>query len=90
MRTSQAEIIARVRHYVQENFLYMHSNFHLADNDRLLDKGVLDSMSIVEMISFVEDEFGVKAIEDEISDANFGSLAGIARFVNEKQSALAA
>jgi acyl carrier protein len=90
MQTSQSEIIRRVRGFVQENFLYMHSNFHLADDDRLLDKGVIDSMSIVEMISFVEREFGVNATEEEISDANFGSLAGIARFVSDKQSVLAA
>jgi acyl carrier protein len=90
MQTSQSKIIARVRDFVQENFLYMHSNFHLADDDRLLDKGVIDSMSIVEMISFIESEFGVNAREEEISDANFGSLAGIARFVSEKRSVLAA
>jgi acyl carrier protein len=90
MQTSQSEIIARVRDFVQENFLYMHPNFQLGNDDRLLDKGVIDSMSIVEMISFVEREFGVSAMEEEISDANFGSLAGIARFVTEKQSALAA
>jgi acyl carrier protein len=89
MQTSRSEIITRVRGFVQENFLYMHSNFHLADDDRLLDKGVIDSMSIVEMISFVEHEFGVHAIEEEISDANFGSLSGIARFVTEKQSVAA-
>lgn len=90
MQTSQSEIITRVRGFVRENFLYMHSNFHLADDDRLLDKGVIDSMSIVEMITFIELEFGVNATEEEISDANFGSLAGIARFVSEKQSARAA
>jgi len=90
MQTSPAEIITRVRGFVQENFLYMHTDFHLADEDRLLDRGVIDSMSIVEMISFIEREFGVNATEEEISDANFGSLAGIARFVGEKQSVLAA
>lgn len=90
MQTSPTEIITRVRSFVQENFLYMHSTFHLADDDRLLEKGVIDSMSIVEMISFIEREFGVNAMEEEISDANFGSLAGIARFVSEKQSVLAA
>ena len=90
MQTSQSEIITRVRGFVQENFLYMHSNLHLADDDRLLDEGVIDSMSIVEMSSFIEREFGVHAVEEEISDANFGHLAGIARFVTEKQSALAA
>jgi acyl carrier protein len=67
----------------------MHTNFELADDDRLLEKGVIDSMSIVEMISFIEKEFGVYAQEEEISDANFGSLSGIARFVGEKQSVLA-
>jgi len=90
MQISQSEIITRVRGFVQENFLYMHSNFQLGDNDRLLEKGVIDSMSIVEMISFIEQEFGVHAMEEEISDANFGSLSGIALFVSRKQSALAA
>ncbi len=90
MQTSQSEIIMRVRGFVEENFLYMHSNFQLGDNDRLLERGVIDSMSIVEMIAFVEREFGVNAMEEEISEANFGSLAGIGRFVSEKQSVLAA
>jgi acyl carrier protein len=90
MQTSRSEIIMRVRGFVEENFLYMHSNFQLGDDDRLLEKGVIDSMSIVEMIAFIEREFGVNAMEEEISEANFGSLAGIGRFVTEKQSVLAA
>ncbi len=80
----------RVRSFVQENLVYMRNDCYLADDDRLFDKGIIDSMSIVEMISFVEREFGVNAMEEEISHANFGSLAGIARFVSEKQSVLAA
>jgi acyl carrier protein len=90
MQTSRSEIITRVRSFVQENLMYMRSNCQLVDDDPLFDKGVIDSMSIMEMISFVEREFGVNAREEEISDANFGSLAGIARFVSEKQSILAA
>jgi acyl carrier protein len=90
MQTSQAEIIKRVRGFLEENFLYMHSNFTLGDDDRLLERGVIDSMSILEMISFIESEFGLNAIEEDISEANFGSLAGIARFVSERHSAVAA
>jgi acyl carrier protein len=89
MQTNQTEIITRVRSFIQENFLYMHSDFQLADDDRLLEKGVMDSMSIVEMISFIESEFGVQALEDEISEANFGSLTGIARFIGDKRGVLA-
>jgi acyl carrier protein len=90
MQTSQSEVIERVRSFVQENFLYMYSDLQLGDDDRLLEKGVIDSMSIVEMISFIEQEFGVTAMEEDISDANFGSLAGIANFVSERRSVAAA
>ena len=89
MQTSQSDIISRVRSFIQENFLYMHSDFQLGDDDRLLEKGVMDSMSIVEMIAFVESEFGIQAMEDEISEANFGSLSGIARFIGDKRGVLA-
>src|SRR6266853_349085 len=90
MQISQSEIIMRVRHFVHENFLYMHSNFQLRDDDLLLEKGVIDSMTIVEISSFTEREFGINAIEDEVNHANFGSLAGIGRFVSERQSVRAA
>jgi acyl carrier protein len=78
---SRVAIISRVRGFVQENFLYMMPDFMLADDDRLLEKGVVDSMGIAELISFIEAEFGVIAAEDEISEANFGSLDAIAQFV---------
>jgi acyl carrier protein len=78
---SRVAIISRVRGFVQENFLYMMPDFVLADDDRLLEKGVVDSMGIAELISFIEAEFGVIAAEDEISEANFGSLDAIAQFV---------
>ena len=94
MQTTQSEtvsatfnpaIVSRVRGFVEENFLYMMPDFQLADDDRLLEKGVVDSMGIAELISFVEAEFGVVAAEDEISEANFGSLQAIGQFVARRQ-----
>lgn len=76
----------KIRGYLEENFLYMMPNFVLDDDDRLLERGVVDSMGIVEMLTFIEDEFGVKAADDEISEANLGSLRAIVRFVASKQS----
>lgn len=88
MKSPHSEIITRVRNFFQENFLYMHSDFQLADDDRLLEKGLMDSMSVVEMIAFVESEFGIQTTKDEISEMNFGSLNGIARFVAGKRASL--
>src|SRR5688572_24306098 len=80
------QIRIRIRTYLEENFLYMLPDFVLGDDDRLLERGVVDSMGVVEMLSFIEDEFGVKATDDEISEANLGTLRAIAQFVVSKQS----
>jgi acyl carrier protein len=85
MSSQENQIRARLRTYLQENFLYMRPDFVLGDDDRLLERGVVDSMGIVEMLTFIEDEFGVKAADDEISEANLGTLSAIARFVATKQ-----
>ena len=86
----ESEIIARVRGFIEENFLYMRPEFELADDDRLLERGVVDSLGVVEMLTFIENEFGVCAAEEEISEANLGSLRSVARFVMSKHAALAA
>ena len=77
-------VVERVRAFINDNFLYMRPDFHLAADDKLLEKGVVDSMGIAELIAFIEDEFGIHAAEGEISEANFGSLAAIAAFVERK------
>ena len=79
------DVIGKIRSFLQDNFLYLRpDDFQLGDDDRLLERGIIDSMGIVEMITFIEDTFGVKVAEDEISEANLGSLTAIARFVGAK------
>ena len=83
--SKQQEIANLVREYVVENFLYMRRGYEFTDTDSLLGHGIIDSMGVVEMITFVQDEFEVDVEEEEITEENFGSLAAIARFVEGKQ-----
>lgn len=82
---AESGIKTRLRAFVQENFLYAMPNFELGDDDLLMEKGVVDSMGVAEMIAFVESEFGVYISDNEITEANFGSLSAIARFVGPRQ-----
>ncbi|MDR0787570.1 MAG: acyl carrier protein [Gemmatimonadota bacterium] len=84
MSTLEADVRARVRSFLEENFLYMRPDFVLSDDDRLLERGVVDSMGVVEILNFLEDEFGVKTADDEISEANLGTLNAIGAFVASK------
>jgi acyl carrier protein len=90
MQLHETQIRERVRLFLEENFLYMRPNFELGDDDRLLERGVVDSMGVAEMVTFIEDEFGIKTSDEDISEANLGSLRAIGRFVSQKRATVAA
>ena len=81
--------LERTRAYVQKTFLYARQGIDLRDEERLMDRGVIDSMGVMELIAFLEQEFGVSIPDDEITDENLGSLAAIARYVTAKVAAAA-
>jgi acyl carrier protein len=79
-------ILARTRTYVQETFLYMRPGFVLGDGDRLLQRGVIDSMGVMELIGFLHSEFDVVVSDEDITEQNLGTLTDIARYVARKRA----
>jgi acyl carrier protein len=77
-------VIERTRTYINENFLYMRRDVILADDDSLLENGIVDSMGVMELVAFLHDEFDVEIDDDDITEENLGSLRAIARYVCTK------
>ena len=90
MQMIESQVRDSIRGFLQENFLYMRPDFVLGDDDKLMEKGVVDSMGVLEMMTFIEDTHGVKVEDDEVSEANLGSLSAMGRFVASKQRSVAA
>ena len=80
-----ATVLGRTRVYVQETFLYMRPGVPLGDHDRLLARGVIDSMGVLELIGFLQTEFGVAIGDEDITEENLGTLAAIARYVASRR-----
>jgi acyl carrier protein len=53
----------------------------LGDDDDLIDSGVVDSLGIFQLIAFLEERFGIKIGDEEITPENFGTVAAIDRLV---------
>lgn len=81
---SLGQIVDRTAAFVRENFLYTRPEWTLRPEDPLLERGVMDSIGVVELIDFLQQTFGVTIAEDEITEQNLGSLAAIARLVRGK------
>ena len=77
----QSVILRGMRDFITENFLYMRPDFVLNDDASLMGNGIVDSMGVMEMIEFIESEFGVKVDDTEITEENLGTLNAIARYV---------
>jgi acyl carrier protein len=89
MRLTESDIATVVRAYVQENLLYAApSNFVLEEDDSLIERGVIDSMGVLEVLAFLEQTFDIAIDDNEVTTQNLGSLRSIARFVAAKKANL--
>jgi acyl carrier protein len=75
----QAEAADRIRVFVASALLL--DPTARVDGDTPLLRGLIDSTGLMELLSFVEDEFGVPVEHTDIDEENFGSVDRIARFV---------
>jgi acyl carrier protein len=58
----------------------------LPDDYPLIDKGVLTSLQTVELLMFMEDEYGVTVEDDELNEDNFATVRDIADLISSKSS----
>lgn len=56
----------------------------VTDSESLTENGVIDSLAIFRLVSFLEDNFGLRIADEEIVSENFQSVNAIESFVNEK------
>lgn len=75
----------QIRAYVLENYLFTDDQSALDSNDSFLEKGILDSTGILEVIYFLEDEFGIKVEDEEMVPENLDSVNRIVAYIHKKQ-----
>lgn len=79
------EVQNQIRAYIQQHLVAAKGGAEVKDGDPLLDSGVIDSMGILELVSFLESTFGIEVQDEEIVPANFGSIERIASLVTTKR-----
>lgn len=52
----------------------------------LLDSGLIDSTGIIEVVSFLEAEYGIAVADEDIVPENFETVRRIAAFVESKRA----
>jgi len=61
----------------------------IKDETMIFDEGIFDSMGLLGLINFLEEEFGVVTDDTELIEENFGNVERIAAFIERKKAAVA-
>jgi acyl carrier protein len=81
------EIRSTVHGYILSEFLPGEDPGELTDETPLITGGILDSISTLKLVTFLEDHFGVIVEAHEAGVDNLDSVARISQLVAEKKTA---
>ena len=85
---ARESVTREVRLYILANFLTGDPEDSLADDDLLLEGGIIDSGSVMSLVLFLEDLFRIRVEDDELVVENFATVERIASFVAAKEGAV--
>jgi acyl carrier protein len=86
----QSDISASVRKFINDNFLFREGLEAIADDASFLDAGIIDSTGVLELVSYLEDSWGITVADDEMLPENFDSIRGIVAYLQRKREAVRA
>lgn len=77
----------KLRRFILENYLFSDDPSLLDDNDSFMDKGILDSTGILELIFFLEEEFKIQVGENDMVPENLDSISRLLSYLDVKAAA---
>ena len=79
------ETARTLREFVVANF-YIPPGMRLDESTSFLEQGIIDSTGVLELVTFIEDRFGVAIRDEDLVPENFDSLGALAAFVDRMRA----
>jgi acyl carrier protein len=77
------QVRERLRQFVIQNFLFGRQN-GLNDDDSFLENGIIDSTGVLELVAFLEETYGFRVENDELTTEHFDSINKVSAYVRSK------
>jgi acyl carrier protein len=75
------EVADRTEAYIRNHFSISSRDVGFGPTVDLFQGGYVDSVGLVELLQFIQDEFGVEIPDDDLLSDDFATIEGIARIV---------
>jgi acyl carrier protein len=78
------DIVKEIQGYVLSEFAAERDEIGVEEN--LLGQGIIDSMGILKLVTFLEERFGIETVDDDLVPENFETIELMKSFVERKRS----
>ncbi|HNB35013.1 MAG TPA: acyl carrier protein [Anaerolineales bacterium] len=75
-----------IRDFITKEIMHNPSGALVGDDEPLIESGIIDSLGIMTLLSFVEGEFSIEIPGDELLPENFSSIAAITALVERRKA----
>jgi len=82
-----SEMHHKIRKHLIDFFLFGQDN-GLTNDESLLEKGIIDSTGVLELVAYLEKTFEIKIENDELLPENLDSIDAMVGFIQLKTSAM--
>ena len=83
---TMSETLKKLREYILDNFLFTEDENALGNDDSFMEKGIIDSTGILEVVTFIEEDFGFKVNDEDLIPENLDSVNNLAAFIQRKNN----
>lgn len=73
-----------LRKFVTDNFMYGKPYEGFADDDSFIERGIIDSTAVMELVAFLEGRYGIRLKDQDLIPDNLDSINSLARFVENR------
>ncbi len=78
------EVETQIKQFVLDNFLFGGSPDDVDEDVSLLDTGIMDSLGVLQLVSFVEETFSIQVEDVDVVPDNFDSVRSLATYTRRK------
>jgi acyl carrier protein len=80
-------LIHDVREFISQTMLVGLSDQSIEPDESLVQRGVVDSTGVLELVEFLQERYGIRVADEEITIDNLDTLEAIAAYLQRKFAA---
>jgi len=80
---TESDIRSKLREFIKKHFL-LGNDADLKDDDSFMNKGIVDSTGILEVVSFVEETFSFRLPDEDLVPENLDSINNLVTYIKGK------